>query len=104
MNRSYLRTKNSFRSPTLIFPSINRIINKKQRYEACSSGIVIGRFVNASDGTNRYSQFEKGYDEVRSSISVSNLPALNLYSSLGFYFGSAQDIYHGLVSELEEVL
>ena len=48
--------------------------------------------------------FAKGYDEVRSSISVTNLPALNLYSSLGFLFGSAQDIYHGLVSELEEVL
>ncbi|MES2935164.1 MAG: GNAT family N-acetyltransferase [Pseudomonadota bacterium] len=35
-----------------------------------------------------------GHDEVISSISAANLAALNLYSSLGFKFSNAQDIYH----------
>jgi ribosomal protein S18 acetylase RimI-like enzyme len=38
--------------------------------------------------------FEKGYQELTSSISVSNLAVLNLYSSLGFRFRNAVDIYH----------
>ncbi|MBL4774714.1 MAG: GNAT family N-acetyltransferase [Mariprofundus sp.] len=40
--------------------------------------------------------FEQGENEIRSSISASNLAALNLYSSLGFHFDQAQDIYHRL--------
>ncbi len=35
-----------------------------------------------------------GHREIRSSISASNLGALNLYASLGFSFGNPQDIYH----------
>jgi Acetyltransferase (GNAT) domain len=35
-----------------------------------------------------------GHDEVKSSISASNLAVLNLYASLGFYFSHPQDIYH----------
>jgi len=35
-----------------------------------------------------------GHDEVRSSISASNLAVLNLYSSLGFSFNNPTDIYH----------
>lgn len=38
-----------------------------------------------------------GYDEVKSSISVTNLAVLNLYSSMGFSFSGPQDIYHCLV-------
>jgi hypothetical protein len=34
------------------------------------------------------------HEEIRSSISASNLGALNLYASLGFSFGNPQDIYH----------
>lgn len=41
--------------------------------------------------------FDSGELEIRSSISASNLPVLNLYSSLGFGFGKAVDIYHLLV-------
>jgi Acetyltransferase (GNAT) domain len=33
-------------------------------------------------------------DEVKSSISASNLAVLNLYASLGFSFSNPQDIYH----------
>jgi GNAT superfamily N-acetyltransferase len=40
----------------------------------------------------------KGRDEVKSSISVSNIPVLNLYTSLGFSFRNPLDIYHKLVS------
>lgn len=36
----------------------------------------------------------KGYQEITSSISASNLAVLNLYSSLGFRFRNAVDIYH----------
>jgi hypothetical protein len=38
--------------------------------------------------------FEKGYPELTSSISASNLPVLNLYSSLGFRFRKPVDVYH----------
>lgn len=38
-----------------------------------------------------------GQNEVKSSVSVANLAALNLYASLGFSFHSPQDIYHRLV-------
>lgn len=38
--------------------------------------------------------FAEGYSEVRSSISATNLAVLNLYASLGFTFGSPQDVYH----------
>ncbi len=37
-----------------------------------------------------------GQDEVKSSISTSNLAVLNLYVSLGFSFNHPQDIYHRL--------
>lgn len=40
---------------------------------------------------------ESGHHEVRSSISASNLAALNLYASLGFSFNNPQDIYHHMV-------
>jgi hypothetical protein len=38
-----------------------------------------------------------GHASVQSSISVTNLPVLNLYVSLGFSFKSPKDIYHRLV-------
>lgn len=38
-----------------------------------------------------------GYEEVKSSVSASNLAAINLYASLGFAFNNPQDIYHRLV-------
>ncbi len=38
-----------------------------------------------------------GCDEVNSSISAANIPVLNLYSSLGFSFKNAKDVYHRLV-------
>jgi GNAT superfamily N-acetyltransferase len=41
--------------------------------------------------------FEKGYLELTSSISASNIPVLNLYSSLGFKFRNPVDIYHLLL-------
>lgn len=41
--------------------------------------------------------FENGHDEVKSSISSTNLAVLNLYASLGFSFSSPQDVYHRLV-------
>jgi hypothetical protein len=37
---------------------------------------------------------ESGHHEVKSSISASNLAALNLYASLGFSFNNTQDVYH----------
>lgn len=39
-----------------------------------------------------------GHDEVKSSISASNLAVLNLYASLGFSFRNPQDIYHRLTT------
>lgn len=41
--------------------------------------------------------FDMGHAEIKSSISASNVAALNLYASLGFSFRSPQDIYHKLV-------
>ncbi|MDD5301354.1 MAG: GNAT family N-acetyltransferase [Gallionella sp.] len=38
-----------------------------------------------------------GHNEIRSSISASNLAVLNLYASLGFTFNDPQDVYHRLV-------
>lgn len=38
--------------------------------------------------------FEAGFDEISSSISVSNIAVLNLYTSLGFRFRSPVDVYH----------
>ena len=40
---------------------------------------------------------QAGHSEVKSSISATNLPVLNLYASLGFSFSNPQDIYHHLV-------
>jgi ribosomal protein S18 acetylase RimI-like enzyme len=41
--------------------------------------------------------YKRGQKELISSISVSNLPALNLYSSLGFRFRKSLDVYHKLI-------
>lgn len=41
---------------------------------------------------------ETAHCEVRSSISAANLAALNLYSSLGFYFRNPQDVYHRMTT------
>jgi len=38
--------------------------------------------------------FQQGIKEIRSSISATNLPVLNLYVSLGFRFRNSDDIYH----------
>lgn len=43
--------------------------------------------------------FAQGYETVTSSISASNLPVLNLYTSLGFRFLGSLDAYHLLVVE-----
>ena len=40
---------------------------------------------------------DAGFEEVTSSISASNVAALNLYASLGFSFRSPVDVYHRLV-------
>ncbi|MFZ4452569.1 GNAT family N-acetyltransferase [Salibacterium aidingense] len=40
--------------------------------------------------------FDKGYEEVKTSISAANLAMVNLVSSLGFKFKDAVDIYHKL--------
>jgi GNAT superfamily N-acetyltransferase len=39
-----------------------------------------------------------GHHDVMSSISVANLPILNLYTSLGFSFRNSQDVYHRTVA------
>jgi len=75
---------------------------------ACREGKLILHAVDAhfrGQGLAKYmwaavikALFEQGEDEIRSSISSSNLAALNLYSSLGFRFDQAQDIYHRLTS------
>ena len=39
-----------------------------------------------------------GQNEIRSSISASNLSVLNLYASLGFSFSNPQDIYHHITT------
>ncbi|MGV3487418.1 MAG: GNAT family N-acetyltransferase [Tuberibacillus sp.] len=38
--------------------------------------------------------FDKGYDEISSSISAANMAVLNLYRSIGFSFRNPMDIYH----------
>lgn len=40
---------------------------------------------------------EKGEGELSSSISATNLPALNLYASLGFDFRNPIDVYHRVI-------
>jgi len=42
------------------------------------------------------SLFAQGHSEIVSSISVSNLPVLNLYTRLGFKFREPMDLYHRL--------
>jgi ribosomal protein S18 acetylase RimI-like enzyme len=39
----------------------------------------------------------QGAEELSSSISVSNLAALNLYASLGFRFRNPVDVYHKVI-------
>ena len=39
----------------------------------------------------------RGERELTSSISATNLPALNLYVSLGFRFRNALDVYHRVI-------
>lgn len=41
--------------------------------------------------------FSSGYNELISSISISNIRALNLYCSLGFRFRNPLDVYHLLL-------
>lgn len=41
--------------------------------------------------------FERGHDELCSSVSASNVAIVNLYSSLGFRFRNPIDIYHRMV-------
>lgn len=41
--------------------------------------------------------FNLGYSEITSSISASNIAVLSLYSSLGFKFRNAIDVYHLLI-------
>ena len=41
--------------------------------------------------------YKRGHNELVSSVSASNLPVLNLYSSIGFRFRKPLDIYHKLI-------
>lgn len=41
--------------------------------------------------------FSKGHYEITSSVSATNLAVINLYSSLGFKFRNALDVYHRVV-------
>jgi L-amino acid N-acyltransferase YncA len=41
--------------------------------------------------------FAEGLREIRSSISATNLAALNLYATLGFHFRNPLDVYHRMV-------
>ncbi|MDO9053684.1 MAG: GNAT family N-acetyltransferase [Gallionella sp.] len=43
-----------------------------------------------------------GHEEVKSSVSASNLAVLNLYASLGFSFKHPQDIYHRMTQTIDE--
>lgn len=45
-------------------------------------------------------QFKQGYDELRTSISPSNVASLNLFISLGFRLRSSTDVYHKLNGSL----
>lgn len=42
--------------------------------------------------------FDRGHVELLSSVSAANLPVVNLYTSLGFRFRNAVDVYHLVVS------
>ena len=42
--------------------------------------------------------FDHGHSELVSSVSAANLPAINLYASLGFRFRNGLDVYHRLVT------
>lgn len=42
--------------------------------------------------------FSNGHKSIQSSISASNLAAINLYSSLGFSFKTSLDVYHRIVN------
>jgi len=42
--------------------------------------------------------FDRGYQEIISSISAANLAVLNLYISLGFKFKNVQDVYHLVIN------
>jgi len=42
--------------------------------------------------------FDQGHEELKSSISATNLSVLNLYASLGFKFRNPHDVYHKLNS------
>lgn len=44
-----------------------------------------------------YELFDRGHDELYSSVSASNLAIVNLYSSLGFRFRNPIDVYHRMV-------
>jgi hypothetical protein len=46
----------------------------------------------------------QGNEIIKSSISASNLPALNLYASLRFSFGNALDVYHRVVTDNDSQL
>jgi len=48
-------------------------------------------------GTACKELYKRGHKELVSSISVSNMPTLNLYSSLGFRFRKPLDVYHKLI-------
>lgn len=41
--------------------------------------------------------FERGYEELSSSVSATNLAVINLYTSLGFRFRHSVDVYHRMV-------
>lgn len=41
--------------------------------------------------------FAMGHGEIASSISISNIPAVNLYRSLGFKFRNPLDVYHRFI-------
>lgn len=41
--------------------------------------------------------FKRGYEELSSSVSASNLAIVNLYASLGFRFRKPVDLYHRMV-------
>lgn len=47
--------------------------------------------------------FNRGYKEIESSISVSNIFAINLYCSLGFKFKKPVDIYHIWINEYHQL-
>lgn len=96
---------------------LEQLLEKQSVLALCYRGIVAG-FIGYSEdklvlhalsekyrgkGFSKYWWYEvcnillrKGNVEVRSSISASNLAAINLYASLGFRFRNPQDVYHRL--------